>query len=819
MQANGLSNSNALLAANMQQEEEEYEMESESTPSKTFSYRPSETTTTSTTRKKGKKKRAISINLSGTKYDIVKEVTLERFGMIQSKDEDLSSFLFWCDTALPAERIAEFKPYQRVNHFPGMGEICRKDSLARNLQKYNAYQGYCRELKKRKKTRTFICKPSNGAMGNGITLTRNSENIPWNENYVVQEYMEKPLLIDGLKFDLRIYVLVTSCDPLRIFLFDDGLVRLSTQPYTVPSDHNIDKLFMHLTNYSINKHSENFDNADEHDRGTKRSIKFFNTWLREHGYSVTQLWNNIADVIIKTIIAAAPHLLHIYRTCRANSLGTSISSCFEILGFDVILDRKLRPWLLEVNRSPSFGTDGKIDYDIKSRLLTDTLRLVNIKLSDRRKGLAAQKAEVRRRLLRPTQRSRKEKTDKEKKKDLIERRIENLVSHYWLILANSLDSKGDMRDRLNQIRIQNAREEYENKNLGGFRRIYPTDDSKVNDKYEAMIDAAHKVILSGSGIASKDNCVALKYLQLMTIFPLLFYYIKEEEILDMLEQCEMEIDLDKKQNPKSPKVLSSMPPSQIERDTNSVANKSITPDSSNLVSKQDKPKLVRTNKKPTVNNPPYLSKTCAIDDDYIKAAIKQREEELTNRTFIALNEMKIKFPGKSDDEAKLILQLLQDNWKFHKPRVASYWLVKLDTVKRKKVVDIVKTNIGSVLQYIWRSQDIENLRLNRIFNRVFNRLLWSHGQGLWNCFSSIGNSWEVIFNKSTESISTVEMNCCRRIVKLCRDCLLIVYQFACEAKIAADTTVQANSSRSTVATYSTWQPSQSLANKQLQYLL
>ena len=72
-----------------------------------------------------------------------------------------------------------------------------------------------------------------------INLYRNAEKIPPSEHFIVQEYIDKPLLLDGYKFDLRIYVLITSCDPLRIFLFNDGLVRLGTEKYLPPHESNI----------------------------------------------------------------------------------------------------------------------------------------------------------------------------------------------------------------------------------------------------------------------------------------------------------------------------------------------------------------------------------------------------------------------------------------------------------------------------------------------------------------------------------------------------------------------------------------------------
>lgn len=93
---------------------------------------------------------------------------------------------------------------------------------------------------------------------------------------MVSRYIRNPLLINGHKFDLRVYVLVTSVEPLRIYVFKEGLARFATEQYT--NNGGAENKFVHLTNYSINKKSGNFvqsDDLNNDDVGYKWSLSAF----------------------------------------------------------------------------------------------------------------------------------------------------------------------------------------------------------------------------------------------------------------------------------------------------------------------------------------------------------------------------------------------------------------------------------------------------------------------------------------------------------------------------------------------------------------
>lgn len=196
--------------------------------------------------------------------------------------------------------------YHRIiNHFPNHYELSRKDLLVKNIKRYRKdlerennplaekieiangfrylhldfvpttfvlpadYNMFVEEYRKNLQT-TWIMKPCGKSQGAGIFLinklsklkkwSRDARNNAFNpqiasakESYVISRYIENPLLIGGKKFDLRLYVLVTSFRPMKVYLFKLGFCRFCTVKYDT-SGTELDNMYVHLTNVSVQKH-------------------------------------------------------------------------------------------------------------------------------------------------------------------------------------------------------------------------------------------------------------------------------------------------------------------------------------------------------------------------------------------------------------------------------------------------------------------------------------------------------------------------------------------------------------------------------------
>lgn len=114
----------------------------------------------------------------------------------------------------------------------------------------------------------YICKPAASSMGRGIFLSKDPyqiiEKAKSFKKVVVSDYISNPLLLNSLKFDLRIYAVVTSVNPMKIYIYEEGLTRFATEPYKINKENF--NIFTHLTNFSVNKKNKKFF-ADNNNRG------------------------------------------------------------------------------------------------------------------------------------------------------------------------------------------------------------------------------------------------------------------------------------------------------------------------------------------------------------------------------------------------------------------------------------------------------------------------------------------------------------------------------------------------------------------------
>ena len=327
---------------------------------------------------------------------------------------------------------------QKYNHFISTFHLGRKDNLYKHFKYYKRLfpemynyapatfilptdgPDFEIEYKKNKKA-LCIVKPVNLSRGRGIHLLKGESefknlykkstqlNVP---QYLISRYIDKPHLLNNKKYDLRLYILVASFTPLRIYLYNNGLVRFATEDY---QRGDLDNVYIHLTNYSINKNNlkyklnnnlkkqqceifsreeneteaegglegdlynleegeENEDDniADDNDSNKWSLIEYRNHFKKIGQHNIMDMiWNQIESIVIKTIISVSKEY---YKNIFPNKINNS----FELYGFDILIDEKYRAWIMEVNVNPSLHCTSPLDLSIKTDLISDIFNVVGI---------------------------------------------------------------------------------------------------------------------------------------------------------------------------------------------------------------------------------------------------------------------------------------------------------------------------------------------------------------------------------------------------------------------------------------------------------
>lgn len=151
----------------------------------------------------------------------------------------------------------------------------------------------------------WIMKPAAKSRGRGISVINDITAVTYGEPIVIQRYLKNPMLINGFKFDLRIYVLVTSFNPLEAFIYKEGFARLSTTPFSLDPNQMANK-FVHLTNYSIQKKNncrEECEEVDSEYGGTKISLTSLKNHFKKKGLNYEETWKQVIEIVIKSLVA------------------------------------------------------------------------------------------------------------------------------------------------------------------------------------------------------------------------------------------------------------------------------------------------------------------------------------------------------------------------------------------------------------------------------------------------------------------------------------------------------------------------------------
>lgn len=333
---------------------------------------------------------------SGNNCEVVRKVMRNRDNWEEVSSAEFSTAHFiWQPVArnLRFDRLLPYLPKQAANHFEHHFELTDKKNLYSNLVKYCEEKLWniddvvpktffidLNSSQVKSHIKTFIChyksrpkkpasiwilKPSGLNRGQGISLfSKLSEfksilkSTPKDcETIIIQKYIENPLLIYNRKFDIRVWVLITH--EYKCYFCKEGYIRTSSEEFSL-STSSIHNKFVHLTNNAIQQKSSKYGKFED---GNQIDLKLLEKFLPVPE-AFEEIYKKIQDLITISLSSVKKKLNPHKR-----------QYCFEVFGYDFLIDNQFKVWLIECNTNPCLELSSKLLENLIPRMLDQALSL------------------------------------------------------------------------------------------------------------------------------------------------------------------------------------------------------------------------------------------------------------------------------------------------------------------------------------------------------------------------------------------------------------------------------------------------------------
>ena len=221
----------------------------------------------------------------------------------------------------------------------------------------------------------WIIKPTNHSGGQGMYLVNHPDQVKNKEAMLAQQYIHDPLLVNGFKFNLRLYIVITSHTPLRAYLWNNGITFVATEVFDI-NKSAMANTAMHIANPLVHLDNKNLHIAnclEDDDKGHLMRLSSLYGLLAKQECNIELLQKNIKK-LAKSVLNASKLVGILDNDINT---GNNLAYPIKILGLDIVIDKDLQAFLVEVERFPGLTSPPKdiISNAIKSQLLADSYQL------------------------------------------------------------------------------------------------------------------------------------------------------------------------------------------------------------------------------------------------------------------------------------------------------------------------------------------------------------------------------------------------------------------------------------------------------------